>query len=316
VFTATAEDLGLTEVDVRELSGGGPDPTTLWTSNDGETWSMTELDLSYVNNVFDTGGELIAAGFGRSGAEIWTSPDGFEWTRESSTKSEFLARWRDGFVAGIEGPATGVSYSEDLSDWVSLGLAAYLGDDLSWQVNSLAASEGGVAVALWGYDEGGSFTGDPEPVAIDKGVYTLTVDSSNGSTTLTSGNDILMRLHSFSDQIQDDLEIDFPSETVTFLRPDTGEPLVTFTFDELDQAQADSYGNQSLASDQDQFIAYTSDGETWSIQSVADAFGEDIRIVQVHVTNEQVVVVGARATEAFLRVPTVPDLLTWTAVIP
>jgi hypothetical protein len=176
VFTATAEDLGLTEVDVRELSGGGPDPTTLWTSNDGETWSMTELDLSYVNNVFDTGGELIAAGFGRSGAEIWTSPDGFEWTRESSTKSEFLARWRDGFVAGIEGPATGVSYSEDLSDWVSLGLAAYLGDDLSWQVNSLAASEGGVAVALWGYDEGGSFTGDPEPVAIDKGVYTLTVD--------------------------------------------------------------------------------------------------------------------------------------------
>lgn len=318
VFSATPEELGLTEAESQALLGGvGPSETTAWTSIEGGSWVPVNLEVGYVANVFEAGGDLIVGGYGSVGYETWSSPDGFEWEREAGAgRHEHLTQWRNGFVATDQQSSTpDITFSEDRATWQPLGLSGYLEDDFSWYFQTLAAGEGGVATVVMGYDDTAFAAEDLEPVVIERDGYTLTVDGMGGAVVLRSGDGVLLSLATYSSQVYDEVVVDFRARSVTFLHPDSLEPLVSFSFDEIERAEAEVLGGQVFMNEQ-QRVAFTADGSTWSVESVTEAFGEDSLVERLHVTENQVVAVVTEYTNRFSPVPTVPSVVIWTAVIP
>lgn len=315
VFSATADDLGLREEEVQALLGSGPGTTTAWTSTDGVAWASAEVGIGYVTNLVDVGGELLVTGYG-AGIETWISPDGFDWERTvPGHVVNHLTPWRDGFV-GIRQETTSpdIAYSEDRATWEPLGLYVYLPDGFSWGYQALAVGNGGLATAIAGYEEGEDFIEDLGPVVIERDGYTLTLDGS-GSIVLRSGEDVVLRLSTYSNHLVEEVTVDFRARTVTFLHPDSLEPLVTFTFDEMDQAEVDAFGGQ-YSVDQQQLVAFTADGSTWSVENVSPTFGENAFVNLLYVTDQQVIAVVSQFPDRFARVPAAPNVVIWTAVIP
>ncbi len=97
--------------------------------------------------------------------------------------------------------------------------------------------------------------------------------------------------------------------------PDSLEPLVSFTFDEIEHAEAEIFGSHFFMNEE-QLVAFSADGSTWSVESVSESFGEDTFVNLLSVTDNQVVAVVTEYTNRFSRVPTVPNVVIWTAVIP
>jgi hypothetical protein len=318
VFTATPEDLGLTEEEGRILLGGAsPDEVVAWTSIDHRAWIPVDLGVEYVTGTFEVGGDLVVGGYGRAGYETWISPDGFEWERHAGGgEQEHLASWRDGFVAvRQQSPTPDISYSEDRTTWQPLGVASYLTDEFSWQFQTLAADDGGLATVITGYDDA-AFTGeDLQPVVIERDGYTLTADGMGGPVVIRSGDEVLLSLSTYSNQVYDEVVVDFGARSVTFLHPDSLEALVSFTFEEIEDAETDAFDGQRLMNEE-QLVAFTADGSTWSVESVSEAFGEDTFVDRLYVTDNQVVAVVIEYTNRFTPVPTVPNVVIWTAVIP
>jgi hypothetical protein len=318
VFSATPEDLGLPEAEGQALlEGAGLDATVVWTSIDGRAWIPVDVGVEYVTNIFEVGGDLIVGGYGAVGYETWTSPDGFDWERDAGVGGqEHLAPWRDGFVtAGQQIATPDIAYSEDRTTWQPLGVGAYLADEFSWQFQTLAAGEGGLAAVISGYDDTDFVAEDLQPAVIERDGYTLTVDGMGGSVALRSGDELLLSLSTYSNQVYDEVVVDFRSRSVTFLHPDSLEALVSFTFEEIEHAETESFGGQHFMN-QEQLVAFTGDGSTWSVESVTEAFGEDALVERLYVTDNQVVAVVAEYPNRFSPVPTVPNVVIWTAVIP
>jgi hypothetical protein len=318
VFSATPEELGLTEAESQALLGGvGPSETTAWTSIDGGSWVPVNLEVGYVAKVFEAGGDLIVGGYGSVGYETWSSPDGFEWEREAGAgRHEHLTPWRDGFVATDQQSSTpDITFSEDRATWQPLGLSGYLEDDFSWYFQTLAAGEGGLATVVMGYDDTAFAAEDLDPVVIERDGYTMTIDGMGGAVVIRSGDEVLLSLSTYSNQVYDEVVVDFRARSLTFLHPDSLEPLVSFSFDEIERAEAEVLGGQVFMNEQQRF-AFTADGLTWSLESVFGAFGESAFVNRLYVTDTQVVAVVGEYTNRFSPVPTVPDVVIWTAVIP
>lgn len=314
VFTATSEELGLTEEEGRALLGGaGPGATVAWTSIDHRAWIPVDLAVGYVTDIFEVGGDLIVGGYG----ETWTSPDGFNWERDAVVGiQERVAPWRDGFVSvRQQSPTPDIAYSEDRTTWQPLGVGAYLADGFSWQFQTLAGGDGGFATVITGYDDAGFVVEDPQPVVIERDGYMLTIDGMGGPVVLSSGDDELLRLSTYSNQVNDEVVVDFRRRSVTFLHPDSLEALVSFTFEEIEDAETEAFGGQRFM-DLEQLVAFTADGSTWSVESVSETFGEDAFVDRLYVTENQVVAVVTEYTNRFSPVPTVPNVVIWTAVIP
>lgn len=318
VFSATPEDLGLTEAEGRALLGGaGPGATVALTSIDGRAWTPVDLGVGYITNIFEVGGDLVVGGYGRAGYETWISPDGFDWERDARVgDQEHLAPWREGFVmAGQQSPTPDIAYSEDRTTWQPLGVGSYLTDEFSWQFQALAAGDGGLATVIMGYDGAGFVVEDLQPVVIERDGYTLTLDGMGGPVVLRSGDEVLLSLSTYSNQVYDEVVVDFRARSVTFLHPDSLEALVSFTFEEIERAEAEVLGGQVFMNEQQRF-AFTADGSTWSVESVTEAFGEDALVERLYVTDNQVVAIVTEYTNRFSPVPTVPNVVIWTAVIP
>ncbi|MEX2134899.1 MAG: hypothetical protein WEB67_12210, partial [Acidimicrobiia bacterium] len=319
VFSATPEDLGLTEAEGRALLGGvGPGATLAWASIDRLSWIPVDLGVQHFVNVFEAGGALVVGGYGGVGYETWSSPDGFEWEREvGGAGHEHVTPWREGFVAvSQQSPAPDIAFSEDRTTWQPLGVSGYLGDGFSWYFQTLAAGEGGLATVITGYDDTAFGAEDVEPVVIERDGYTLTVDGMGGGpVVLRSGEDVLLSLNTYSDQAYEEVVVDFRAKSVTFLHPDSLEPLVSFSFEEIERAEAEVLGGQVFMNEQQRF-AFTADGLTWTFESVFEAFGENAFVNRLYVTDTQVVAVVAEYTNRFFPNLTAPDVVIWTAVIP
>lgn len=318
VFSATAEELGLSDDEAQALFGQ-PEAgsTTAWASHDGETWAPIDIGIDYVYDIAEVGGDLIVRGYGASD-ETWISSNGFDWERETSREAvEHLAQWRGGFVASQQWTSVpDIVYSEDRLTWESLGVQEYLADDHTWWVQTVAASEKGVAVLISGFAEREDSYTEPRPLVIERDGFTLTVDwMGSGSMSLTSGEDELLHLFGYSEQAHEEVVVDFTSRKVTFLDPASAEPLVSFTFDEIEQAEADAY-QDDVFMQEERILAFSADGVTWSIENLAETFGAAAYVNSIHVTQDQVIAVVTEYEEVYNRVPQAPKVVIWTAVIP
>lgn len=317
-------DLDLTESERMLLQNGmGTDQAALaWSTTDGVTWTSSTIEgADWIESITSSpDGSLLAFGFDSAGNELWRSYDGATWEKLAfGLRVRQAVPWR-GRLAGLSGSTRPeVLVSQDGEEWTGLGLADYFPSRISWDPQTIAASDTGIAVTVQGRpaEEPSLPSERREPALLERDGFTLTLDFDQGVIRLERGEyNGTWNLWS-SSQVRDSIEVDLESRTVTFLDSglDSGPtPLVTFTFDELDQAEQQYYletypmGNASTA------LAYTGDGSSWSVQDLDKAFGQSMQVVDMAATPFTLVVV-AIPTENIIAYPRV-ELQIWAAPLP
>ena len=327
VFSATAEDLGLTDDEVELLMRGGPfeeEGTTLWRSTDGQSWESSLIEQGQIDQVWTRpDGVLLASGYGFAGMETWTSADGIEWDRQPATDEvNIRGPWNDGLIGSrYFGPGEELVYSPNGEGWSPMGAEAALPEELSWNYRHVASGDAGIAAVAVGYDEfmdGGMEFGEPEPIVLEKDGYILTVDEMRGRLVLAAGEDEILSLFLHSERIHEEVVADFPNRTMTFLDPDTLEPLVTFTFDEIEAAENAAFGSfQDLEMGREQQVfMFSADGARWSAQDLGGVIGDGQDVSGLVVAGERVVAVVSTFQQTFSGPPRIPSVQIWTALVP
>lgn len=320
VFSATADELGLTDEQVSLLfEEPGEESSAVWSSSDGASWITSEIEANHITSVStNEDGELVALGYGFFGMEAWTSTDGVEWTSQGSVgQVEQITPWNDDFVAiRFLGPSAELVYSEDGEDWETLGAEALLPQELSWSYYPLSAGGAGIATVAHGYDESMDFGfAGPEPIVLERDGYTMTVDLERGSLIVAEGDTEVLRLFLHSERVPEDVTTDLEAKSMTFLDPETGEELVTFTFAELEEAEQASF--EGMEGDMDrQVFLFSTDGSDWSAQDLSEVAGEGSSVDRLHVADDRVVVIVAEHSGGFTGPPSLPQVRIWTGLVP
>jgi len=312
-YSATAEELGLTEEQIELLEGQGIEtPATMWSSLDGEAWTRFESEASYVNVVTSNpSGGLMMIGYGMRGElATWTSSNGFEWEQHASIgMPDIIVPWNDGFIGTrYAGSNPDLVHSEDGEEWEAFGVDQMLANDVSWYFDQLSAGGTGAAVVAHGYDSSDmSFV---ETVVLEKEGYTLTTDDARSTLVLERDDSMVLRIPLYS-QVQEGVTVDFETETITFLDPETNRTLVTFTFEEVEEAEMTAYG--SAGSRERQILLFTQNGLEWSVQEMGRIVGEDHGIGKVLVTENGVITATYEYPNVSTGLPPAPDIDMWLA---
>jgi hypothetical protein len=314
VFSATAEELGLTEEQIELLEGPGiVTPVTVWSSLNGEAWARFELEAGYVNAVAPhPSGGLMIIGYGMRGEPAaWYSRNGFEWEAEDSIgMPEVMVPWNGGLIGTrYSGSNPALVHSDDGEEWESFGVDQLLANELSWYFDQPSAGRTGAAVVANGYDPSGESPG-PDPVLLEKDGYTLTVENLRGTLLLERDDSVVLQLSLHSGQVAEGVTVDFETETITFLDPETDQPLVTFTFEEVEQAEMAVYG---VPGRDRQIVLFTQDGLEWSVQEMGRIVGDDRVIGNLLVTEDGVIATASRYQNLITGPPQAMDIEMWLA---
>jgi hypothetical protein len=295
VFSASAEDLGLSDEQAAAILSGGHDgPSTVWASRDGgASWTRSEIEAVHVSHVGEApDGDLLVVGWLGSGdAAIWTSSDGVGWERQPTPRGAYLVLpWRDALIGFWSSPTgTRLVRSTGGAAWESLAVDRLLPTGGYWAFGgAMGVGDAGVAVTASGFS-------NPEPAVgekfvLEKDEYTLTVDDTTGVLVLTRGDAVVLRVGTLGDQVIPDVVADFQAGTITFLDPATGEGLVTLTFEEIEVAQSRAFMGGEY---ERQAIVFSTDGVTWSVQDTAEIVGEGVVRI-LHVADDRVIAVVAK----------------------
>ena len=306
VFWVSAEDLGLDEEEIASLvESQNQRQATVWSSVDGWEWTSATLD-GWLIQLLSTPEDELMAVIHDTQTRLLTSSDGMTWTALEPTWWEFgpVARWEGGLIrAGTDD----LLYWDDGPYWESFGVRELLPEFLGWWLHSVAAGPAGIAaVAVTRqFDPVGPTV---EPLVIESGDYTLTVDETRNQLTVSHGEASVDWIL-YSGQVHEGIEIDFVRRTMSFHLPET-EEAATFTFDELETAQAAwarenffySRGSHSV-------LLFSQDGEEWSLADLGPAVGEHGWIEEMLVTDTSVIAAVNRgtSTEVWMGVP-VPNV--------
>jgi hypothetical protein len=280
--TYSGEELGLGDAETQALMGESS--TQVHRSVDGGAFVSVDVpDLSggFTDAILAVDGQFVMCVTGEGGGSLYHSADGSSWT-VGSTMSE------DQMVGMLTTDGSALFAQR----WGNDGTEFLRSDDLgrTWQpmginhngVNQLIAGSAGVMASGQLYDESYD-QGDFEsfPVSIDKDGYRVTwaetsinvVDLATGDVVLEFGEEAMEADEAPETVIENETEGDFG---LTFLHPETLEPLVTLTDD--DMAEAFGYDEESIDTEDwvepENFFGWSADsGQTWGWQTSTEAFG-------------------------------------------
>jgi hypothetical protein len=315
VFSATAEELGLTEDQIDLLEGQWIEtPVTVWSSSDGETWANSEMEATSVSAVTpDPNGGLMMVGYGTDGGPAtWTSTNGIDWERQVSIgMPDIMVPWNGGFIGTrYSGSNPDLVHSEDGEEWRPFGVHQLLANDLSWHFDPLSAGGTGAAVVARGYDSSAdSFRS--EPVVIEKEGYTLTSDDTRSALVLESDDSVVLEFSLYSQQVQEGVIVDFDTATITFLDLETDRPLVTFTFEEVEEAEMAAY--ESAGTGEREILLFTQDGLEWSVQDMGRIVGDDRAIGKLLVAESGAIIATFKYPNVRTGPPSAPEIDMWLA---
>lgn len=298
--TYDAEDLGLTTEQVEALEAGAGSESKVWSSSDGSAWEEASLPLSWVDHLEVDGTSFLASGDSR----IAVSTDGVEWTTHP-IGVERVHWWRENLFVGVRARSLHpeLVFSEGGGAvWEAFPIADELRTRRNLEVALLDADEAGVAAAMIEYRP----FQDPAPFELaGPGGYVLTADDE--FVVLRKEGDLVLRV-SRSTPGGEQVQVDLDDETLTFV-DDTGNPLVTFTFEELERAER---GRVAAADDRERTIVFSPDGETWAVL--------DLGALAEPGSEFSVLSVGGRRVAFATLVPsharTPPRVTVWSAELP
>lgn len=291
----SAADLGLSDAEVRSLVEPETENrmTTAWASADGRTWSTSRFENWWPESVAVIGDQLVAAGYGENEMEILVSADGTTWQPAGGPTFDVfpMASWGDGMIRVRQVDTLTVEYSTDLESWESLGVESLFPPVLNWHVFPIVSGDAGVAAIVNGFADPPFRLEEPQPLVLERNGYTLTL---TGSRIELSDGELDLAWPRHREQVAENVEIDFRERVMTFLHPDRGDPLVAFTFDELDQAVAEWEAGGYQFGPQHRALLFSPDGEEWSLSDLSPVLGDDGWMSEMLVTDSHLIAVLAR----------------------
>lgn len=319
VLQQPIDTLGLSEEERQELLSELFDPlgTDVWTRDSIGNWEIGFIgDARRVDSIVAApSGRLVAYGTGTSGRLAKTSHDGIDWAPAVSSVSPWQAqRWKHGYVGAVNAPD--IMVSDDGETWKATGLSGRFPEELPWAPITLGAGEGGVAMFVRGDGrrspmQPGSLEltapdGSPFLLVHQEGEFALISDDGRSRWVLNAGS---------RSELNDSIEIDVAKKRLTLRHPETGQDRVSFTFEELQQANRE-YSRDLMRSARPWGVGtFTRDGEEWVIQDMAPEIGDHTTIWLLEVTEDRIVAVVRNTLDTLIH-GGAPGLEIWSAPIP
>lgn len=322
--TLSAEEAGLSEEERQMIVEANSIPdqaeATVWVNSGGPDWQQTVIpDAQWIDRFVTTpDGDVVAHGWGATGASSWTSGDGSSWDETPGPVHHYLdVRWGDRLVAPSSTGGLSVSVSADGEDWENIGPGEHFPNRISWWMGAIGAGPGGLALIVGGWDDRLQFeepTVTVEPATITGPDGTLTIDfEANEYRLETEAGE---RTWSGMPMTRAGIGVDLDAGTIEFFDPESETFLASFPLADLMEAQEQitytgGWQNDLLGYNA---LAFTSDGEEWTIQSL-DELGSGDMVHLLAVTDTHVVVT-AISTAGFYEPDSPPGYKVWTAEIP
>jgi hypothetical protein len=316
-----AAKLGLTDEDVQTLQGRsiGSIDAQAWSSSDGVNWSSTTIEgARWISSVIPApDGGILVFGEDSSGSAMWRTFNGVDFEKlPFMLRADRAKPWRGGF-AGLRssGNPPDVMVSPDGETWQRSGLAEGFPQrfDWAWYSSRFATGEAGIAVTVTGTPRRLQSRDERTPPVLRHDGFSLTLDFEQGVMYLDDGESTRSwQLWNYTDVI-DNLAVDLGEETIAFLDP-SGNPQVTFTFDEIESARM-AYAESYAADETVHALAFSDNGTTWSIQDLDKAFADQVEVVSLAVTPFSLVAVTRPSTPTTLTADH-EALQIWSAPLP
>lgn len=270
-LTLGFDQLELTDDDVAAFTTSSF-PFKIYRSVEGGPFEAADADAPDDGGVWYPGwmrvvnGEFVGSTTNEAGLSIIArSADGLEWELGTPSRTHLESVTADGATLyGMEwsGSRASVVRSDDAGrSWTELDVGS----------ESVYAAFGGPSgLAVTGQNEDGSATDEPGSIVIDKDGYVVTfaedgltvVDTATGETVLAFGPEQMQAPEPPETVIQEP-----DGGALTFLDPDTLEPLLTLTESDWEEAASSAFVMPEF------FIGWSADGEHWGWQTAAEAFG-------------------------------------------
>lgn len=270
-------DQDLFDLYERSTDGGGPD-TVLFATGDYLTWLQVD-DWPGGNDVVaamtaTAGGYLADTWFWGDGGGPFESADGVMWTETELPAGHGSISWfgsHDERLLMLGGPEATLWESDDGgATWTaSAGLPRNAGE----------VRVGGLGLVAWGENESEWWdSSNWGPTVVESGGLTmtaragkdgLTVTDASGSAVLTAnltgaGGPEGLALPSF-------IVADHERAVFAVLDPEGGDPLMTITYREMQDAFEEAQGPEGIGPEM--FVTYSADGRLWSEQPIAELAG-------------------------------------------
>ena len=298
-YSATLEELGVPEETAdRFFHGPSTEQSFIWTSTDGNDWSVAELGELFVGDLWaQADGTLMASGWSNSGPRVWSSPDGLSWEPVDRSSVMVADSWNGTLIGSRHG--WDLVRSTDGSEWESLGTSELLPLALDWNLHPIDIGEAGIAAIATTWVEQAPRLRSPTTIEIDG--HILEIDHGSGVLTVKEGVSEVLRVLLWDDTANDAVTVDFATETVTFLSPDSTEEILTVDFATLVEAEMASYnpnnGERAL-------LLGDSDGE-WSILDLSEELGDQEWVAMMRMLGDRLVLVTYEAPWVTGQVPEV-----------
>ena len=277
----SAADLGLSDEEALLMSNGpGNERVHVFQLTDAGWLSATGVAASGFTNslLASDSGFFLSLMTGDDGRQVlYRSTDGASWSETT---------------LGSDGPDEGMLTTDGTAlfgrRWTDTGSTVTRSDDggQSWQelvegpngMDQVTAGPGGIAITgqLYAGSSSQSF-----PVTIEKDGYAVTwlgedgltvVEVASGETVLDFGPEVMRQDEAPDTVIEDDTGDGF---SLTFLDPDTFEPLVTLDEADMNTAFDVETSDSNDYEEPDSFVSWSTDGQGWGWQRAVDAFGSN-----------------------------------------
>ena len=289
-----------------QQGGGGP---ATWTSTDGVNWTKVANVDTYVYNLSAFGDLIVAPGeklvLSRDGGSTWntlTGPafddvDDLHFSLDQAAVGAFGivasgSAWSEGppppdLVLEKDGLIYRESYDQDYQQTVTVTDAAtgevrlevdnyyspewIVENDDSFTVLNPDTGEEVITIGYMQMELGFGGIGNVVTVEVDGLVYTEDWEQDRITVTNAETGEVVVDILSARQPAhmrQDD-------EGFTLLDPETGEDLMSITYQEMETAYRSQYVEQEVLYEQPVMaVWYSQDGTAWSRQDMRDAFGD------------------------------------------
>ncbi len=240
-------------LELNETRFDGEPPPMAWLFNDGDGWVWQQFETPWLQSAgVDREGNFFAMEWRNSGPQLLRSVDGLTWTETAVTGDiNFILPWGDGLLTTSQTDLE-VTVDGDL-DRLGMGEIAPSGSDGGWYFG-LRSGADGVVVAWQSWDLGVS---GPVSASLLKDGYSL---SSDDGWTLEFRRDGDIVWSTEGQPSADEYEADLDRRVVALLDPETGDSLVEFSLDELQQLASETNTYRKSSSDQ---VLFSHDLEDW-----------------------------------------------------
>jgi hypothetical protein len=320
----SAEEAGLSEEERRMIVEANSTPdqaeATVWVNSGGPDWQQTVIpDAQWLDRFVTTPeGDVIAHGWGATAAKSWISRDGVNWDETPGPVHHYLdVRWGDRLVAPSSTGGLSVSVSADGEDWETIGPGDHFPNRISWWMRAIGAGPDGLALIVEGWDdrlqvEEPTVTVEPATITGPDGTLTIDFEANEYRLETQAGE----RTWSGLSMTRAGIGVNLDAGTIEFFDSESEAFLAAFPLADLMEAQEQG---THIGARQDDFLGYnalafTSDGEEWTIQSL-DELGSGEMVHSLAVTDTHVVVTAMNAA-GFYDPDSPPGYEVWTAEIP